>query len=101
MVAYAKGTCKGERMADDEYSKIKIGSNSCSVTISLTRENWLATVVTMNVRNFHFVLIIESIYHQSLLLTPSTAVKAIQLNGFDSPLPLHNKNPSSFINVYL
>ena len=40
MVAYAKGTCKGERMADDEYSKIKIGSNSCSVTISLTRENY-------------------------------------------------------------
>ena len=25
MVAYAKGTCKGERMADDEYSKKKSG----------------------------------------------------------------------------
>ena len=78
MVAYAKGTCKGERMADDEYRKIKIGSNSCSVTISLARENWLLAAVAIIVRHFHFVLIIESRPSLSLLLTPFAAVKAFQ-----------------------
>ncbi len=77
MVAYAKGTCEGERDDDEYYSKRRKQQEKNRV--KFVRRNDFAYDERKPAglfrqwrwrRHFHFVLIIESIPSQSLFVLP-------------------------------